>query len=230
MSGAQTRDFGTPLREYFEHISPMHRSIAHTGERTGHFTSTVNEDRLRRLFLLHRPNRPAGPPLGDVVLVSWPMALHQPGGSPENHRRKLDASPRLIAADAALTLVEHWRTELAVLRRRSPTSDAVRTLADCVDELSAAITAGHELTIQLTIAEAHHLSHIPVSTLRWLCNHKSSVVGAHKHEGIWYLDRVLFERYLASPDGQVAASPDAAHSIFAPTKPVLSLAREPHAD
>ena len=208
----------------------MHRSLALSRERTGHITSTAKEDRLRRPVLLHRPDRPAGTPLGDVVLVNWPMALHQPVGSPENHRRKLDASPRLIAADAALTLVEHWRTELAVLRRRSPTSDAVRTLADCVDELSAAITAGHELTIQLTVAEAHHLSHIPVSTLRWLCNHKSALIGAHKHEGIWYLDRVLFERYLASPDGQVAASPDGAQSMVAPTNPVLSLAREPLAD
>lgn len=158
------------------------------------------------------------------------MALRQPIGSPADHRRKFDASPRLIAADAALTLVERWRTELAVLRRRSPTSDAVRTLADCVDELSAAITAGHELTIQLTVVEAHHLSHIPVSTLRWLCNRKPSLVGAHKHEGIWYLDRTLFEGYLASADGQVTESSDGTDSASPATERVIALAREPHAD
>ena len=208
----------------------MPSSNAHARERVEHFTSTVRETAFCRPVLLDRLPRHARTPVGTVVLVSWPMALRQPIGSAADHRRKFDASPRLIAADAALTLVERWRSELAVLRRRSPTSDAVSTLADCVDELSAAITAGHELTIQLTVVEAHHLSHIPVSTLRWLCNHKSALVGAHKHEGIWYLDRVLFERYLASPDGQATALPDGTHSVGPTPDAVMTLAREPHAD
>ena len=208
----------------------MQLSIAFTGERAEHFTSTVKETVFCRAVLLERLFRPATNTIRPVVLVSWLMALRQPIGSTADHRRKFDASPRLIAADAALTLVERWRTELAVLRRRSPTSDAVRTLADCVDELSAAITAGHELTIQLTVVEANRLSHIPVSTLRWLCNHKPSVIGAHKHEGIWYLDRTLFERYLASADGQISASPDDADSVRPAVDGVITRACEPHAD
>ena len=204
----------------------MQPSIDATGERAEPFSSTVKETALCRLVLLDGLRCHT---TSTVVLVRWPMAYRQPTGSPADHRRKFDASPRLIAADAALTLVERWRTELAVLRRRSPTSDAVRALADCVDELSAAITAGHELTIQLTVGEAHHLSHIPVSTLRWLCNHKPSLIGAHKHEGIWYLDRTLFERYLASADGQVTASPDGADSVRPAVDGVITLDREPHA-
>ena len=89
---------------------------------------------------------------------------------------------------------------MGVLRRRSPGSDAVATLVGCIDELSAAITAGRDLTILLTVVEAHHISHIPVSTLRWLCNHKPKVIGAHKRGGVWYIARPQFERYLASPD------------------------------
>ena len=114
------------------------------------------------------------------------------------------SAPRLIVADAALALITRWKAELAVLRRRSPGSDAVRTLAECVQELVDAITAGHEVTVQLTIAEAHALSRIPVSTLRWLCNHKAETVGARKREGTWYLDRARFESYLASSEGRDA--------------------------
>lgn len=207
----------------------MRPSISLTTERAGHFASTVKENAFGRQVLTSR-NGPFSTPVGAVALASWPMAFRQPTGSPAIHRRKFDALPRLIAADAALTLVERWRTELAVLRRRSPTSDAVRTLADCVEELTSAITVGHELTIQLTVGEAHHLSHIPVSTLRWLCNHKSSLVGAHKHEGIWYLDRKLFERYLASQDGQVTASVDGASPVAPDGDRAIVLDRQPHAD
>jgi hypothetical protein len=136
----------------------------------------------------------------------------------------------LIAADAALTLVERWRAELNVLRRRSPASDAAKTLADCVDELSAAITAGHELTIQLTVSEAHAMSHIPVSTLRWLCNHKAALVGARKREGIWYVDRALFEQYLVSPEGLAAEARHEVEPASLTADRVIPIARESRED
>ena len=128
------------------------------------------------------------------------MVPRQPFGPPSAIPADSDMLPQLIASDPVLTLVERWRAELAVLRRRSPGSDAVTTLSGCIGELSAAITAGQDLTIQLTVVEAHHISHIPVSTLRWLCNHKPKVIGAHKRGGVWYIARPLFERYLTSPD------------------------------
>lgn len=128
------------------------------------------------------------------------MVPHHPIGPPSTLPPESDTLPQLIASDPVLTLIERWRTELTVLRRRSPSSDAVTTLSGCIGELSAAITAGRDLTIQLTVVEAHHISHIPVSTLRWLCNHKPKVIGAHKRGGVWYIARPLFERYLASPD------------------------------
>lgn len=106
-----------------------------------------------------------------------------------------------------LSLLERWREELGILRRRSPGSDAVATLTGCIQELSAAITAGQDLTIQLTVVEAHVISHIPVSTLRWLCNRKPKLIGAHKRGGVWYIARPLFERYLASPDRPSAPPP-----------------------
>jgi hypothetical protein len=164
------------------------------------------------------------------AFVSWTMVLRQQVPASPDHRRKVDASPRLIAADAALILVERWRTELSVLRRRSPTSDAVKTLTDCVEELSAAITAGHDMTIQLTVSEAHIVSHIPVSTLRWLCNHKPATVGAHKREGSWYIDRAIFERYLQSPEGRDAEVRDEVQDGSLITDNVIALAREPRAD
>ena len=105
---------------------------------------------------------------------------------------------RLIAAGPALAVVARWRAELAILERRSPGSDAVVTLADCVKELTAAIHAGHDVHLQFTIAEAHAMSHIPISTLRWLCRTKPEVMGARKEEGVWYLDRQRFETYLAT--------------------------------
>ena len=129
-----------------------------------------------------------------------------------NHHR---ASPaRLVVADAALQLIERWRSELRILRRRSPTSDSVRTLSDCIQELVEAITAGRELAVRLTINDAHLISRIPVSTLRWLCNHRADAVGATKQEGVWYLDRSQFEAYLATPDGQ-AATPRTPHESVA---------------
>lgn len=117
-----------------------------------------------------------------------------------------------------------------MLRRRSPASDAVKTLADCIEELSAAITAGHTVTIQLTVGEAHALSHIPVSTLRWLCNHKPAVVGARKREGIWYVDRLLFERYLESSDGRTAVVGDLGQLLPTAADGSIPPMREPRAD
>jgi hypothetical protein len=128
------------------------------------------------------------------------MAPRQPIDPPSDPSRKRDDIPRLIAADPVLSVVDRWRAELGVLRRRSPGSDAVATLVGCIDELSAAITAGRNLTVLLTVGEAHHISHIPVSTLRWLCNHKPKVIGAHKRGGVWYIARPQFERYLTSSD------------------------------
>lgn len=103
----------------------------------------------------------------------------------------------LLAAGPALALLERWQSELSVLRRRSPGSDAVVALANCVDELADAIKAGRDTRLHLTIAEAHALSHIPVSTLRWLCKHKAELIGAQKHQGAWYIDRNKFQRHLA---------------------------------
>lgn len=120
-------------------------------------------------------------------------------GSSSDRPPESDAPIRFIAADAALTLVEQWRAELGVLRRRSPASDAVTTLGACIAELAAAITAGQDMALKLTAAEAHDLSRIPVSTLRWLCNRKPDMIGARKRRGVWYIDRAIFERYLASP-------------------------------
>lgn len=158
------------------------------------------------------------------------MAAPQPLPSPPDRRRKADAAPRLIAADAALILVERWKTELNILRRRSPTSDAVKTLADCVDELSAAITAGHDVTVQLTVGEAHSVSRIPVSTLRWLCNHKPEVIGARKREGIWYIDRTTFERYLANPTERVTPSRAETPAARVPSDKIIPMSREARAD
>jgi len=135
------------------------------------------------------------------------MAAPQPATPVPTRPQKADPPPRLIVADAAVTLVERWKAELTVLRRRSPTSDAVGTLSDCVRELVDAINAGHALTVQLTIVEARAVSHIPASTLRWLCKNKPETIGAHKREGIWYIDRSSFERYLGTAAGHAAVPP-----------------------
>ena len=114
----------------------------------------------------------------------------------------------LLVAGPALALLEKWQSELSVLRRRSPGSDAVGTLANCVDELLDAIKSGRDTRLQLTISEAHAVSHIPVSTLRWLCKHKAELIGAQKHQGVWYIDRARFEQYLpASEHGTRSPTP-----------------------
>lgn len=159
----------------------------------------------------------------------WPMAVPNTVPASTEHRRKVDTAPRLITADAALLLVERWKTELNVLRRRSPTSDAVRMLADCVDELSAAITAGHDVTVHLTVVEANAVSHIPISTLRWLCKHRADLIGARKREGVWYIDRALFERYMSSPDGHAATPREDPRQARRSDK-VIPLVREARAD
>jgi hypothetical protein len=109
-------------------------------------------------------------------------------------------APTLLLAGPALELVDRWTTELQVLRRRSPSSDAVETLSTCVSELVEAIKAGKDARLHLTIADVHGTSRIPVSTLRWLCKHKPELLGAQKHEGVWYINRAKFERYMATSD------------------------------
>jgi hypothetical protein len=117
----------------------------------------------------------------------------------------ITCSPRLIAAGPAILLVERWRSELSVLHRRSPSSDAAATLADCLRELIEAINNGDDVTLQLTVADAHAVSRIPLSTLRWLCKHKPTALGARKREGVWYLDRVRFQEFLDSSGAEISA-------------------------
>jgi len=81
-----------------------------------------------------------------------------------------------------------------------PSSDAVQTLSTCVRELVEAIKPARDARLHLTIADAHATTRIPVSTLRWLCKHKPELLGAQKHEGVWYISRVKFERYLTTSD------------------------------
>ena len=127
--------------------------------------------------------------------------------------------PTLILAGPALALVRQWDAELSILRRRSPSSDAVMTLSNCLRELADAIKAGRDTRLHLTIAEVHAMSGIPISTLRWLCKQKSDLVGAQKHEGVWYIDRAKFDRYMAASDSEVPlpgpAAPRAADIVEA---------------
>jgi hypothetical protein len=127
------------------------------------------------------------------------LSAHTTEASASLGRQPSPCAPRLIAAAPAISLVERWRGELAVLQRRSPGSDAAGTLADCLRELVDAINTGDDVTLQLTVADAHAISRIPLSTLRWLCKHKPIVIGARKHEGIWYLDRARFQEYIDRP-------------------------------
>jgi len=62
---------------------------------------------------------------------------------------------------------------------------------------------GKDARLHLTIADVHATSRIPVSTLRWLCKHKPELLGAQKHEGVWYINRANFERYMATSDREV---------------------------
>ena len=113
-------------------------------------------------------------------------------------------APTLLLAGPALELVDRWTAELQVLRRRSPGSDAVETLSTCVSELVEAIKAAKDARLHLTIADVHATSRIPVSTLRWLCKHKPELLGAQKHEGVWYINRAKFERYLVTSNREGA--------------------------
>ena len=118
-------------------------------------------------------------------------------------------APTLLLAGPTLELVDQWTAELLVLRRRSPSSDAVETLSVCVRELVEAIKAAGDARLHLTIADVHATSRIPTSTLRWLCKHKPELLGARKHEGVWYIDRAKFERYMATSDREVPLEPRA---------------------
>ena len=112
-------------------------------------------------------------------------------------------APTLLFAGPTLELVDRWTAELLVLRRRSPSSDAVETLSICLRELVEAIKAARNAQLHLTIADLHAASRIPLSTLRWLCKHKPGLLGAQKHKGVWYVNRAKFERYMATSDREV---------------------------
>lgn len=152
-----------------------------------------------------------------TLVVGVAMTVVQAAASAAPDQNRESGLPRLIVADATLALVARWKQELVVLRRRSPASDSVKTLSDCINELIDAITAGHDVTVQLTIAEAHEVSRIPISTLRWLCNHKGQCVGARKQGGAWYIDRSCFETFLASRDGRNAVPGVSTTAVQSPT-------------
>jgi hypothetical protein len=109
----------------------------------------------------------------------------------------------LLLAGPPLELVDQWTAELLVLRRRSPSSDAVETLSSCVRELVEAIKVATDAQLHLTIGDVHRMSRIPISTLRWVCKHKPELLGAQKHKGVWYINRVRLERYMATSDREV---------------------------
>lgn len=138
------------------------------------------------------------------------LSAHTTEASAGLGRQSSPCTPRLIAAAPAISLVERWRGELSVLQRRSPGSDAAATLADCLRELVDAINTGDDVTLQLTVADAHAISRIPLSTLRWLCKHKAIAIGARKHEGVWYLDQTRFQEYLDRPE--MSPAPTAART------------------
>jgi hypothetical protein len=119
---------------------------------------------------------------------------------PHGTARQARPGRRLILADTVVAIVDRWRSELAVLRQRAPDSDVAVTLAACVQDIGDAIASTDDLQIQLTLAEAHVMSHIPMSTLRWLCHHRSEQIGARKSRGVWYVGRRQFEQYLAATD------------------------------
>ena len=85
------------------------------------------------------------------------------GQSCTNRRSCIRTRPH---AGPTLELVEQWTVELQVLRRRSPSADAVETLSICVRELVEAIKAACDARLHLTIADVHATSRIPISTLR----------------------------------------------------------------
>ena len=159
-------------------------------------------------------------PIGDSVIccsrvtpISWlvcctgiGMVRTDSSKMPNELRVQADTvgAPTLLLAGPALELVDRWTTELQILRRRSPSSDAVETLSTCVSELVEAIKAAKDARLHITISDVHASSRIPVSTLRWLCKHKPELLGAQKHEGVWYINRVKFERYMATSDREVA--------------------------
>lgn len=213
------------------HTSYRHRRVKCAIERADQLAGTDRRNIATRADRPWATSIAADALLRAALLVAaLTMAAPQPVSAIADRHRKTD-SPRLIVADAALSLVERWKAELNVLRRRSPSSDAVTTLADCLQELVDAITAGHDMTVQLTIAEAHAVSHIPTSTLRWLCKHKADNVGARKREGVWYIDRSHFEQYLASPDGRSAVPEQATRSASAAAvEKLVALSADAHAD
>ena len=147
--------------------------------------------------------------------------MDEPANVAHEMVRELTAlgAPTLIVAGPALSLLRQWGAELVVLQRRSPSSDAVTTLTTCVRELADAINAGRDARLHLTIADVHATSGMPVSTLRWLCQHKADAIGAQKHEGVWYIERAKFERYMSTSDREVpVASPEpvsVTHSVEA---------------
>ena len=109
-----------------------------------------------------------------------------------------DECPRVVASGPILDVLERWHRDLATLRVRAPQSDGTSSLWHCTRELSAALGVAVNAAVDLTLGEAHQISRIPVSTLRWMCNKRRADVGARKRAGVWYLDRAKFESYLAS--------------------------------
>lgn len=192
--------------------------------------SAIVRERWRRYPSTHRGNLYAVPTRCVILVVGGSMAIPQPAPSELQKIARGAALPRLIVADGLLALAARWKSELAVLRRRSAASDAVRALADCIQELVDAINAGHEITVRLTIAEAHTVSRIPLSTLRWLCSHRADAVGAHKHGGAWYVDRTCFESYLASCEGRNAIPRGASRRAVPDAERVIHRTTETGAD
>jgi hypothetical protein len=109
---------------------------------------------------------------------------------------------RVIAAAPVLDLVAHWRSELEIIERRSPHSDALPSLATCTAELVTALHAAQDVRVDLTLTDAHAISGIALRTLQKICQRTPHILGARRRAHRWYLDRRVFEHYIAGHPGR----------------------------
>ena len=76
-------------------------------------------------------------------------------------------------------------------------------MSDVVSSASKQVVDAKDLVATFKQYLNHRAPGGEVSTLRWLCKHKPELVGAQKHEGVWYIDRAKFERYMTTSDREV---------------------------
>lgn len=100
----------------------------------------------------------------------------------------------LLAPGPLVSLLERLSSDLRVLERTVPTSEATHLLRDVEKWLETAIDEASQTDAFMSVEDLNKLTGRPESTLRRMCQRYGEDIGARKIGGTWTIHWNTFEK------------------------------------